>query len=64
MKPIHIRLVALVGVITIEIVNMFTTRYDGTMLNVVLCGLLALAGYDILKKRRERQPNDGVSMGG
>lgn len=56
MKPIHLRMVAIVGVIFIEIVNMFTTRYDGTILNVVLCGLLTLAGYDILKERRKK-PN-------
>jgi hypothetical protein len=57
MKPIHVRLVAILGVILLEAMNMMTTKYDGTMLNLAMVGLLGLAGYDILKKRKGEEEN-------
>ena len=49
---IVVRLVAIAGVVVLEVVNMFTLKLDGTMLNLILVALLAMAGYDIVKKTK------------
>lgn len=48
---IVVRIVAIAGVVIIEIVNLVTLKLDGTMLNLILVALLAMAGYDIIKKK-------------
>jgi hypothetical protein len=54
----HVRLMAIAGVVVLEIVNMLVTKYDGTMLNAVLIALLGLAGYDIVKKKEEEEEEE------
>jgi uncharacterized membrane protein YdbT with pleckstrin-like domain len=57
----HVRLIAIAGVIVLEIVNILVTKYDGTMLNAVLIALLGLAGYDIVKKKKEEEKKEEES---
>ena len=53
-----VRIVAILCLTAIEIVNSFTTKYDGTLLNLVLLGLLALAGYDYIKGKAQEQGSE------
>lgn len=48
-----VRIVAILCATAIEIVNLYTLKLDGTLLNLVIVALLGMAGYDVLKKKEK-----------
>ena len=53
----HVKIVAIVAIVALEIANLFTARYDGNILLTLGAIIGGIAGYELrkYKARRERE---------
>jgi len=53
----HVKVVAIIAIVALEIANLFTARYDGNILLTLGAIIGGIAGYELrkYKVRRERE---------